>query len=125
MPTKDLQYTVNLPTIDEFGERFPQYKRYAMNEGRFLYELIISPESFIHAKTITLILELPALTAIADACWKAVASKGSSDNWDFQKQFIGAVVCKLMEDNGFEKKGQKKSVPIDHFTKGEVYRLKN
>lgn len=124
MPSKDFVFTVNLPTIEEFGERFPQYKGYAMNEGRFLYEIIISPESFIHARAITLILELPALTAIAEACQKAVLSRGSLDNWDFQKQFIGAVVCKLMEANGFEKKGQKKSVPIDHFTRGEVYQLK-
>ena len=124
MLSEEYVFTVKLPTIEEFGERFPQYKGYAMNEGHFLYEIVISPESFIHARAITLILELPALTAIADACYEAVASRGSLENWDFQKQFIGAVVCKLMEDNGFEKKGQKKSVPTNHFTKGEVYQLK-
>ena len=124
METKNYIYPVNLPTIDEFGERFPQYKNFAMNEGKLLYEIIITPESFIRARVVTLVLKLPALTAVADDCYQNLKTRGELDNLDFKKQFIGAVVCKLMEENGFEKTGKKKSVPLQYFTRGEVYQQK-
>ena len=124
METKNYVYPVNLPTIDEFGERFPQYKKFAMNEGKLLYEIIISPESFIRARVVTLVLQLPALTAVANDCYQNLETRDELDNFNTKKQFIGAVVCKLMEDNGFEKTGKKKSVPVNYFTKGEVYQPK-
>ena len=121
METRPFTLLVNLPTVDEFGERFPQYGNYAHNEANFLFERIVSPESFIYAKVATQ-LGLPAVSGIADGCYKLVVENGTIEWRGFTKQFIGAVVCKLMEDNGFEKTGIKKSVPHPKFTKGEFYK---
>ena len=124
METKNYIYPVNLPTIDEFGERFPQYKNFAMNEGKLLYEIIITPESFIRARVVTLVLKLPALTAVADDCYQNLKTIGVFEiNGDVVLS-IGEVVCKLMEEDGFEKTGKKKSVPLQYFTRGEVYQQK-
>lgn len=122
METRPFTLLVNLPTVDEFEERFPQYGNYARNEANFLFERIVSPESFIYAKVATQ-LELPAVAGIADDCYKLVIENGTIEWRGFTKQFIGAVVCKLMEDNGFKKTEIKKSVPHPMFTKGEFYQL--
>jgi len=123
METEIYTISVNLPTLEEFGKRFPQYGRYARNDGRFIFERIVSPESFISARVATLDLELPAVAGIADICYQLVKDQRTIEWRGFIKQFIGAVVCKLMEDNGFVKTGRKKSVPHSNFTKGEVYTL--
>lgn len=120
MKTSVFTLTVNIPTVDEFEERFPQYGNYARNEGNFLFDQIMSAESFINAKVATK-LGLPAVSGIADECYKLVIETKPIEWRDFTKQFIGAVVCKLMEDNGFKKKNIKKSVQRENFTKGEVY----
>ena len=121
---QDFLYPVNLPTTEEFGESYHTYKNVAVDEFRFLFDAIVTPESFITCMVVTDILKLPALTGIAQHCRELVEASGNLERWSFQKQFIGAVVCNLMEANGYEKKGQKKAVPINYYTKGEVYRRK-
>ena len=122
MITRTYTQTVNLPTIEEFRDRFPQYGNYAENEARFLYDEIISPQSFIYAMAATK-MDFPAATGIAEECYQLVIDKGTIEWRGFTKQFIGAVICKLMEANGYKKTGTKKSVPHPKFTKGEVYQL--
>jgi len=104
-------------------ERFPQYGNYAKTEGRFLYERIVSPDCYNSARVATRDLDLPTVAGIAKVCYKTVLDQGTLEWRGFIKQFIGAVVCKLMEENGFVKTGVKKSVPHPNFTKGEVYQL--
>lgn len=122
METKQYCLSVNLPTVDEFEERFPQYGNYARNEANFLFRGIVSPESFVNTKVATQ-SGLPAVAGIANDCYKLVIKNGTLEWRGFTKQFIGAVVCKLMEDNGFKKTGIKKSIPHPEFTKGEYYKL--
>ena len=122
METKSITFSVNLATVDEFKERFPTYGDFARNEANFLFKQIVSPESFICAKVATK-LELPATSGIADDCYKLVIENGTIEWRGYTKQFIGAVVCKLMEDNGYKKTGIKKSVPHRLFNKGEFYQL--
>lgn len=122
METGSFNLLVNLPTVDEFKKRFPHFGGYACKEANFLYERIVSPESFIYAKVATQ-LGLPAVAGIAEDCYKLVIENGTIEWRDYTKQFIGAVVCKLMEDNGFKKAEKKKSVPHKMFTKGEFYKL--
>jgi hypothetical protein len=122
METKQFSLSVNLPTVDEFEERFPQYGNYARNEANFLFARIVSPDSFVFAKVATQ-LGLPAVSGIADICYKLVIENRTIEWRGFTKQFIGAVVCKLMEDNGYKKTGIKKSIPHPEFTKGEFYKL--
>lgn len=84
----------------------------------------MTPESFNNARVATLVFGLPAVAGIAEACWQAVQQQNDIEWRDFVKQYIGALVCTLMEANGFEKTGEKRAVPHPKFTKGEVYRLK-
>jgi hypothetical protein len=39
----------------------------------------------------------------------------------FDKQFIGGVVCSLMEANGYQNTGTKKAISHKAFSKGEFY----
>jgi hypothetical protein len=124
MQTATYNTTVFLPTVEEFAERFPQYGNYAKAIGKFLFDKIVTPECFIKAKVATIDLELPAVAGVAKDCYDAVENEKTIEWRGFVKQFIGAVVCSLMESNGFEKTGIKKSIPNEHFTKGEFYILK-
>jgi hypothetical protein len=124
METQTFAFSVNLPTVEEFAERFPQYGDFAKHEGNFLFRNIITPESYNNARVATLVFKLPAVAAVAETCYQSVLDHGAIEWRGFLKQFIGAVVCKLMEDNGFKKTGTKKSVPHHMFTKGELYILK-
>ena len=122
METKQFTLLVNLTTVDEFRERFPAYGNYASNEGNLLFKKIVSPESFIFAKVATQ-LQLPAVSGIAGNCYKLVIENGTIKWRGHTKQFIGAVVCKLMEDNGFKKAEISKSVPHPKCNQGQFYEL--
>ena len=123
MKTKEFTIPVNIPSIDEFAERFPQYGNFAKNEGNILFKRITTPDCYINARVVTLELKLPAVAGIAKICYQTVVEQTTLEWRGFIKQFTGAVVCKLMEDNGFRKTGLKKSVPHPKFTRGEVYEL--
>ena len=123
MRTTEFCFSVKLPSVDDFAKRFPQYGNFARGEGRFLYEEIVTPEGYNNASVATLVFAFPAVAGVANLCYEAVLKEGSVEWRGFVKQFIGAVVCKLMEENGFEKTGIKKSVRHPQFTKGEFYQL--
>jgi hypothetical protein len=128
MKKQNFTLSVNLPSVDEFAERFKQYGKYAKGEnnedyGKQLFDLIVSPESFNNARVATLVLKLPALIGVAEICYETVLKNAPLKRQRFLRQFIGAVVCKLMEDNGFKKTGTKKSVPHNGFSKAEFYVL--
>ena len=114
---------VQLPSVDEFAQRFPQYGGYARGDGEFLFRVVMTPESFNYARVATLVFGLPAVAGVAEACVAAVEQQNVVEWRDFIKQYIGALVCVLMEANGFEKTGVKRAVPHKKFTKGEVYHL--
>jgi hypothetical protein len=77
------------------------------------------------ARVATTDLDLPAVAGVAKLCYRTVIEQNSLEWNGFLKQFIGAVVCTLMEANGFEKTGTKRAIPHREFTKGEFYRLVN
>lgn len=109
---------VQIPELHEFQDKYPQYKNFALSqEGRALFKLLMTPESFVKAAVVTLTLGLPGVAGIAKECAEAVPS-GITDT---QKRFCGATVCALMEANGFSKTGKKRAIPHEAFTKGEVY----
>lgn len=122
MKTTEISFLVHLPSVDDFAERFPQYGNFARDEGMFLYEEIVTPEGYNNASVATLVFEFPAVAGVANLCYEAVLEENTIEWRGFVKQFIGAVVCSLMEANGFEKTGIKKSVRHPQFTKGEFYR---
>lgn len=118
MPTsRAFETKVQIPSAEEFGAKYPQYGSRPMGGGREFFRLIMQPASFLKAAFATDELDLPAVAGVAKLC--AEASYGRLAAAD--KQYIGALVCALMEANGYKKTGKKKAIPHKAFTKGEVY----
>lgn len=108
----------SLPEPDDFDARFPQYGPRARSGGSDLFSLVMSPQVAAAGRALSELLGLPAVTAVA-----ALASRHRGERIsDTDKQFVGALVCSLMEANGLEKTGTKRSIPVDGWTRGEVYR---
>jgi hypothetical protein len=122
MESKTVTISANFPSTDDFAMRYPQYGPFAKGDGYFIFETIMTPINFLSAKVCTE-LGFPAVAGVAESCFKAVENQDTLEWGGYLKQFIGAVVCTLMEANTYEKTGKKKSVPHHAFTKGEVYKL--
>ena len=119
MRTVKIEYEVVIMSEDEFGKRFPQYKGYALGDGKTLFEQVMAPESYVAAAIATKI-GLPAVAGVADEAVDECHRLGREIS-PFDKQFVGAVICALMESNGFHKTGKKKAIPHKAFSKGEFY----
>ena len=109
---------VSLPSLEEFAERFPHYGPRAADEGRLFFDLVMRPETFVDADALTRVLRLPAVTAVSSTASEVLRGKLTGTD----RQFLGALVCTLMEANGYEKTGQKRAIPHPHWNRGEVYR---
>jgi hypothetical protein len=123
MRSETLHLSVNVPSLEEFAARFPHYGPFAREGGRFLFDIVMSPASYVDARAATLVFDLPAVAGVAKACTEAFSQQTAVEWRDYIKQYIGALVCTLMEANGFAKTGEKRAIPYRGFTKGEVYRL--
>ena len=77
------------------------------------------PETLMDASALTRCFQMPAVTAVAEQA-SALADGAIADA---DKQLIGALICTLMEHNGFEKTGRKGSVPKPGWNRGEIYVL--
>jgi hypothetical protein len=122
MTIQSLVLRVAIPSVDEFARKYRNYGPLARGDGRFLFDLLMSPDAYNRASVATLELELPAVAGIAKMCYQAVEKQQTIEWNDNVKRFIGAVVCCLMEANGYQKTGMKKAIPHHAFTKGEFYR---
>ena len=110
--------SVVIPNVNDFASSYPHYKNRATTTGKVFFDLVMTPESFLKAACATDDLDLPGVAALAKQCFEAAG--GSLSGTD--KQYIGALVCALMEANGYRKTGTKRAIPHKAFTKGEVYR---
>jgi hypothetical protein len=111
---------VNVPSLEEFEDRYPQYGPFARGAGRPMFDAMVKPESFVAARIATEELDLPAVAGVA-TCARRIADAHLIKWSSFLKQFIGAVMCSSMEANGFKKTERKRAIPHKDFTKGEVY----
>jgi len=123
MEVQSFNLRVRLPSVDEFAARYRPYSRFVQHEGRFLFDLLVSPASFNRAQVATVDLAIPAVAGIAKISYEAVQAQSGVEWGNYVKQYIGALICTLVEANGFQKTGVKKAIPHPGFTKGEMYRL--
>jgi hypothetical protein len=117
MRTETKSFDVKLPSPSDFLRKFPHYTAVQVAE-RPLFDLIMTAQNFVRAAVVTDVFGLPAVAAVADDV--ANAFQGRKD-WDFVKQLSGAIVCALMEENEYDKSGNKRSVSRPGWSKGEVY----
>lgn len=118
METKHFTFTARIPDRDEFGGKYTAYKNHATSGGSRLFDLIMVPEP-LFAAIVATDMGFPAVAGIE----KKVSEEVNTLS-DFDKQYVGALVCAMMEENGFRKTGEKKPTPLGIFTVGEFYARK-
>ena len=117
MRTETIRRDVELLSPTDFVRRFPHYTA-VQGVERHLFDLIMTPQTFVRAAAITDVLGVPAVAAVAD---EVAAAFRSRKDWGFVKQLSGAIVCSLMEKNGYRRSHKKRAVPRPGWSKGEVY----
>ena len=75
-----------------------------------LWKELNNEAAFSLMRAVTFSLELPAVSGIARLV-SPILSKVEETERDYIKKGVGAIVCSIMETNGFRKTGTKKAVP--------------
>jgi len=120
MKTKTYSKVINLPEMKEFAVNYPQFAGLVKGEGKFLFEIVMKPETFIQAMILTE-YGMPAVTSVAELCFNEAKKKKGFQFTGRVKQFIGAMIASLMSANGYNKTGRKKSIIHRAYTRGEFY----
>ncbi len=120
MKTKVFSREINLPELKEFTARYPQFAGLAKEDGKFLFDIVMKPETFIQAMILTE-YGMPAVTSVAELCFNEAKKRRGFKFTGRVKQFIGAMVASLMAANGYVKTGRKKSIIHRAYTRGEFY----
>lgn len=123
MKTKSYSKEINIPDIKEFTVAYPQFAGLAKGEGKFLFDIVMKPETFIQAMVLTE-YGMPAVTSVAELCYNEAKKRKGFKFTGRMKQFIGAMIASLMAANGYLKTGRKKSIIHRAYTRGEFYMKK-
>ncbi|GAB4287588.1 MAG: hypothetical protein Kow0098_04340 [Ignavibacteriaceae bacterium] len=123
MKTKAYTREINIPELKEFTAAYPQFAGLAKNEGKFLFDIVMKPETFIQAMVLTE-YGMPAVTSVAELCFNEAKKRKGFRFTARIKQFIGAMIAMLMAVNGYKKTGRKKSIIHRAYTRGEFYEKK-
>ena len=89
-----------------------------------LFEKLMSPKALIMARAATE-MNLPAVQGIADLCNDEFSLAIKKRAKKFISQFVGAVVCLLMEANGYTRSGKKNRLIIAIFPRANFMFLPN
>lgn len=120
MKTKIYSKEIQIPELKEFEVSYPQFSDLALHECRFLFDIVMQPETFIQAMVLTE-HGMPAVTSIAEVCFDQAKKRKGFIFTGRVKQFIGAMIASLMKANGYNKTGRKKSIIHHAYTRGEFY----
>ena len=123
MSAETYTLAVTIPSADTFGEKYSAYKNFIQGDGSFLVDIVLTPEAFVKAMVVTEELGYPAVSGFGNAIREAAKQRGmwGEGTSGYLKQCAGALTCVLMEANGYQKTGKKRSIPLDGWTKGEIY----
>lgn len=124
MKTGTYSKEIKIPEFKEFAETYPQFAGLAKVEGKFLFDIVMKPETFIQAMVLTE-YGMPAVTSVAELCYNEAKKRNSFKFTSRMKQFIGAMIASLMIANGYTKTGRKKSIIHRAYTRGEFYTKNN
>ena len=120
MKTKDYSKKIHIPELKDFTANYPQFAGLAKDEGKFLFDIVMKPETFIQAMVLT-DYGMPAVTSVAEVCFNEAKKRSGFKFTGRVKQFIGAMISSLMKANGYNKTGRKKSIIHRAYTRGEFY----
>jgi hypothetical protein len=118
MQKVDITKSINMITKEDFEQNRPQYKPTLYSEvGDKLFDIIVTPETILELIYFTKLTKSPAVQVVVDK----IKDSGLTKLEDREKQYIGVIVCEILENNGFCKSGKKSTVKGDIFSTGEVY----
>ena len=120
MKKKTYTKEIQIPELKEFASAYPQFAGLATGEGKFLFDIVMKPETFIQAMILTE-YGMPAVTSVAELCYNEAKKKRNFQFTGRVKQFIGAMIASLMAANNYKKTGRKKSIIHRAYTRGEFY----
>ena len=120
MKTKTYSKDIMIPDLKEFEAAYPQFVNLAKGEGKFLFNMVMRPETFIQAMILTE-YGMPAVTSVAELCYNEAKQRKGFKFTSRVKQSIGAMIALLMRNNGYQKTGRKKSIIHRAYTRGEFY----
>jgi hypothetical protein len=112
-----------IPDLKDFEKAYPTFSMIAKGKGKFLFNLVMQPETFIQAMILTE-YGMPAVNSIAEICYNEAKKRKGFIFSGRIKQYIGAMIALLMTSNGYKKTGIKKSIFHKNYTRGEFY-IKN
>ena len=120
MKKKTYSKEIAIPELKEFEVAYPQFASLANGDGKFLFDVVMKPETFIQAMVLTE-YGMPAVTSVAELCYNEAKQIRGFKFTGRVKQYIGAMVALLMKNNGYQKTGRKKSIIHRAYTRGEFY----
>src|SRR5574338_1493200 len=100
MRTGNYSKQINIPELKEFEKTYPQFEGLAKGEGKFLFDIVMKPETFIQAMVLTE-YGMPAVTSVAEVCFNEAKKKKAFKFNSRAKQFIGAMIASLMMANNY------------------------
>jgi hypothetical protein len=113
---------INILSKNDFLEERPQFKATLDSQiGTKLFDFTIQKEIIMDLIYFSKLTNSPAVEGVVNSL-KAIGINSLENR---EKQFFGALVCEILEVNGFEKTGKKSTVKSGIFTTGEVYRVKS
>ncbi|WP_152666180.1 hypothetical protein [Pseudomonas abietaniphila] len=97
--------------MESFAKTHPsQFNELNAHAFNFI-DFINSKESFTNMRVVTDALELPAVAGIVKFCAEAILATTPTVKRSSLKRSIGALVCAVMEANGYAKTGIQRAVP--------------
>jgi hypothetical protein len=123
MKTKTYSKLIKIPELKDLTAAYPQFAGLAKGEGKFLFDIVMKPETFIQGMVLTE-YGMPAVTSVAELCFNEAKKRRGFKFSGRMKQFIGAMIALLMTANGYRKTGRKKSIIHRAYTRGEFYMKK-
>ena len=111
---------ITIPSLREFAKRNPHLRRYiASREGRWLFRLLMN-QIALHGAEEATTRSLPALAGVAERIVHG-AIRSEINCTRHMRTCAGALICALLEANGYEISGGRRHVYHPLFVRAQMY----
>jgi len=120
MPDVNVTRVVVQPTVSDHEARYPRSLCNTPQKAR-IFEILTTPEEINDALVTVRRTGNSPVTVYEPILRQAIENNDIQSLSHHEKQFVGTVICTVMELNGFSKVGKKQSFANGLFTKAELY----